>query len=83
MFITQLSVPFSEDTATYSCFLLPATYAVMIELAKGLEVMSAIGSPLNQLPLKSSRLVSMFDELSSVCFNPMKHIVCQVPFEHS
>ena len=78
MFITQPSVPFSEDTATYSCFPFPTTYAAMIELAKGLEVMSAIGAPLTQLPLKSSRLVSMFDELSSDRFNPKKHIVGQV-----
>ena len=78
MIITQPSVPFSEDTATYSRFLFPTPYAAMIDLAKGLDVMSAIGAPLTQLPLKSSRLVSMFDELSSDCFNPKKHIVGQV-----
>ena len=78
MFITQPFVPFSEDTATYSRFLFPATYAAMIALAKGLDIMSAIGAPLTQLSLKSSRLVSMFDELSSDHFNPKKHIVAQV-----
>ena len=73
--------PFSQDTATYSRF---PFLQVMIELAKGLEVMNAIGAPLTQLQLKSSRLVSMFDELSSVCVNPKKHIVGQqVLFEHS